>query len=202
MSPATHLFASWLVAAKTTNNLRDCRLVALSGILPDADGVGILVDFWKQIVTGNERFFFYQKYHHLLLHGWFGALVIAFLLTMFARQRLRVFALSIFLVHLHLLCDFVGSRGPSAEDIWPIFYLAPFSTDWMWTWKHQLALDAWPNRIFSVVLFGFCIHVGIKKGYSFIAVFNRRIDEIFVSILRKWKAKLRGNSYSIDSVTS
>jgi len=38
MSPETHLLASWIVAAKTTDNPRDCRLVTLAGILPNGDG--------------------------------------------------------------------------------------------------------------------------------------------------------------------
>ena len=44
MLPVTHLMASWVVAAKATRNLRDCRLVALGGILPDLDGLPGLVD--------------------------------------------------------------------------------------------------------------------------------------------------------------
>jgi inner membrane protein len=44
VSPESHLLASWIIAAKTTDNLRDCRLVTLAGILPDADGLGLIVD--------------------------------------------------------------------------------------------------------------------------------------------------------------
>ena len=44
MSPETHLLASWIIAAKTTDNPRDCRLVTLAGILPDLDGLGLIVD--------------------------------------------------------------------------------------------------------------------------------------------------------------
>jgi inner membrane protein len=44
VSPETHLLASWIIAAKTTDNARDCRLVALAGILPDADGLGLIAD--------------------------------------------------------------------------------------------------------------------------------------------------------------
>jgi inner membrane protein len=46
MSPETHLFASWIIATKTTRNLRDSRLVTLAGILPDADGLGLIVDMF------------------------------------------------------------------------------------------------------------------------------------------------------------
>jgi len=40
VNPETHLPASWVIGAKATDNERDCRLVALAGILPDADGPG------------------------------------------------------------------------------------------------------------------------------------------------------------------
>jgi hypothetical protein len=58
MSPATHLFASWLIAARNTTNRRDCRLVALAGILPDVDGLGLLIDFGARAM-GNEQTAFY-----------------------------------------------------------------------------------------------------------------------------------------------
>jgi len=44
MSPETHLLASWIIAVKTTDNRRDCRLVALAGLLPELDGLGVLAD--------------------------------------------------------------------------------------------------------------------------------------------------------------
>ena len=76
MSPETHLFASWLIAAKTTRNLRDCRLVTLAGILPDADGLGLVVD-WITNARGGVQTALYPEYHHFLLHGAFGAVLIA-----------------------------------------------------------------------------------------------------------------------------
>jgi hypothetical protein len=190
MSPVTHLFASWLIAANTTDNLRDRRLVTLSGLLPDLDGAGIVADFAKQMLQGGDDFYYYQRYHHSLLHGIFGAVVISMVLACFARKRLCVAALSFLLVHLHFLCDLVGSRGPSASDIWPIFYLAPFSGRWTLYWTHQWALDAWPNKLISVVLFALCICVATRTGDSFVGVFNRRLDVILVAVLRKWRYAL------------
>lgn len=189
MSPVTHLFMSWLVAAKTTDNLRDRRLVTLSGLLPDLDGAGIIVDFAKQAVHGGDDFFFYQKFHHYWLHGLFGAVVIAGSLACFARNRRRVAIVSLLLVHLHLLCDLLGSRGPSPEDIWPIFYLGPLSRHWMWFWKYQWPLDAWPNRVLSILLFSWCLKFPISCGDSVVGVFNRRVDAVFVSVLQGWWKK-------------
>jgi len=189
MSPVTHLFASWLIAAKTTNDPRDCRLVTWAGILPDADGFGLWLDLGARAM-GNDQTWFYGRYHHYLLHGWLGGLLITALLTCFARQRARVAILCLVVFHLHLLCDLVGSRGPSPEDLWPIFYFGPFSKDPMWLWKGQWPLDAWPNRLLSVVLFLWGLCLAVRRGHSFVGVFNRRIAAVFVEVLRGWKDAL------------
>jgi len=190
MSPETHLLASWIIAAKTTKNLRDCRLVTLAGILPDADGLGLLVDVANQAL-GRRPTFYYQNYHHFLLHGALGGVLIAAVLAGFARQRWRVAWLALLVFHLHLLCDFVGSRGPSPTDLWPIYYLGPFTLNsWCWYWKGQWQLDGWQNRYLSVALFFWALWLATELGHSFVGVFNRRADEIFVGVLRKWRCSI------------
>jgi len=70
------LLARSLIAANATDNPRDCRLVALAGILPDADGLGVVVD----IITsaGSDRATqLYAQYHHYLFHGVFGAVLVS-----------------------------------------------------------------------------------------------------------------------------
>lgn len=191
MSPVTHLLASWVVAAKTTNHPRDCRLVTLAGIAPDLDGLGLLVDMARNAFTGSERFPLYQHYHHYLLHGITGGLLIAVLLAAFARRRWRVLLLALVVFHLHLLCDFVGSRGPSPDDLWPIFYLGPFDKDPMWMWKGQWRLDGWQNQVISVGLFAWAMVLAVRSGNSVVGVFNRRFDAHFVRVLREWTGKLR-----------
>src|ERR1051326_6325415 len=189
MSPVTHLLASWAIAAKTTNNPRDCRLVTLAGILPDADGVGLVAD----IVTpwlGLKPTHYYIRYHHYLLHGAFGAAVIALLMTAFAQKRWRVAFLSLVTFHLHLLCDLVGSRGPSPEDLWPIFYFGPFYKDPMWLWHGQWRLDAWRNRFLTVGLFGTALWMAPRLGFSVAGVFSPRGDDVLVPVLIKWRVGL------------
>ena len=149
MNPETHLLASWVIGAKTTDNERDCRLVALAGILPDADGLGLIVDAATRAV-GATKTFLYEHYHHYLLHGFLGCILITMLVTLFAKRKWRVMLLAVLVFHLHLLCDFVGSRGPDPVDLWPIFYFGPFDKNPMWIWKGQLPLDAWPNRLLTV----------------------------------------------------
>ena len=188
MNPETHLLASWIIAAKATDNARDCRLVALAGILPDVDGLGVVLDLAKQAFGGRNTFYYYGRYHHYLLHGAFGAILIALLLACFAQRKWRVGLLALLVFHLHLLCDFVGSRGPDKFDLWPIFYFGPFDKDPMWIWKNQWPLDGWFNRVLTLFLFGWALWLAVPRGYSFVGVFSRRLDQVFVSVLRKWHA--------------
>ena len=178
---------SWVIAAKTTDNPRDCRLVTLAGILPDLDGLGLIPDVVTRAL-GYRGTMYYEHYHHFLLHGIYGGVAIAVLLACFARHRWRVLLLALLVFHLHLLCDIAGSRGPEPEDLWPIFYDGPFNKNWMWLWKGQWPLDAWRNRILSAVLFVWSLQIAVQRGYSFVGVFNRRLDEKFVAVLRQWTA--------------
>jgi len=185
MSPVTHLFASWLIAAKTTNHPCDCRLVTLAGVLPDLDGLGLLVDLANQAL-GREETWYYGRYHHFLLHGILGGVALAGVLALLARQRFRVALLALAVFHLHLLCDLVGSRGPSLHDLWAIHYLAPWQNNPMWVWAGQWPLDGWPNRLISVALLGGCLTLAVRLGHSVVGVFNRRVDAVVVQVLQRW----------------
>jgi len=189
MSPLTHLFASWVIAAKATNSPRDCRLVALAGILPDADGLGLVLDIAGRALDGKQTSL-YQQYHHYLLHGAFGAVLITMLLTCFARQPWRVALLTPIVFHLHLFCDLIGSRGPSPEDLWPVFYFGPFDKDLMWIWKGQWRLDSWQNKLVFLALFVWAFKLALVLGVSVVGVFNRRADAAVVSVLRNWQKSL------------
>ncbi|HTL59099.1 MAG TPA: metal-dependent hydrolase [Candidatus Limnocylindrales bacterium] len=190
MNPETHLLASWVIGAKTTDNARDCRLIALAGISPDADGLGLIIDVISRALGGG-KISYYQHYHHYLLHGLFGGILITTLLIFFAHRKWRVAVLSLLVFHLHLFCDLIGSRGPDPVDLWPIFYVGPFSKESMWIWKAQLPLDAWPFRVLTVSLFAWAVCLAVQLGYSFVGVFSRRLDRIFVAVLRKWRANLK-----------
>ncbi len=87
MSPLAHFIGSWLVAVATTDNPRDRKLVTFAGVLPDADGFGVVVDVVGSVISGKENtFHYYQQYHHILLHGWPGALVVSLLLMCFTQK--------------------------------------------------------------------------------------------------------------------
>ena len=56
----------------------------------------------------------------------------------------------------------------------------------MWIWKGQWPLDAWRNRLFTLALFLSALWLALPRGYSYVGVFNRRLDDVFVGVLRKW----------------
>lgn len=104
---------------------RDRALATWCGVLPDLDGLGVLLDGANRFL-GRGGSWYYGEYHHAVLHGVFAAVAIPMALSFFAVNRLRMFAVGVLAAHLHFLCDIVGSRGPAADDLWPLPYLAPF----------------------------------------------------------------------------
>lgn len=197
MHPVTHLFASWLVGAGTTGNHRDCRLVALAGIFPDADGLPIVVDLVNK-AFGRPETHYYLQFHHTLLHGIFGGLLLAGILACFARQRLRVLLLALAVFHLHLLCDLVGSRGPDPLDLWGVSYLAPFAAEPQLSWQGQWRLDGLTNILISLVLIVLALVLAVRRGDSPVGVISRRADGIFVRTLRRWVGSDRARAPRAD----
>jgi hypothetical protein len=110
-------------------------------------------------------------------------------LSIFAVKRLRMFVLGLVAVHLHLLCDIVGSRGPGADDFWPLPYLAPFSERGTIQWPGQWPLNAWPNIVFTVLLAFYVLFRSVRSGYSPVGVFSTGADCVFVRAIRtRWQA--------------
>lgn len=189
MSPITHLLASWVVGAYGTRNQKDCRLVAVAGLLPDADGLGMGIDIANGLL-GRPDSLYYAVYHHYLFHGIFGAVLFSIILGFFAREKLRVVLLALLAFHLHLLCDLIGSRGPALTDLWPIYYLGPLTKNPMWIWKGQWALEAWQNRVLGTGLLFWCMWLATQRGHSVVEVFNAKADAAVVKVLRQWRERL------------
>lgn len=192
MSPITHFLASWSLADALRLRARDRALATWCGVLPDADGLGVLVDGVNRLLgrAGSE---FYGEYHHAVLHGVFAAVAIPLILSFFAAKRLRMFAVGVLAAHFHFLCDVVGSRGPSPEDLWPLPYLAPLSQRLTIQWSGQWPLDAWPNLVFTLLLIAYAFFRAIGAGYSPVGVFGARADRVFVETVRnRWTRFTRG----------
>jgi membrane-bound metal-dependent hydrolase YbcI (DUF457 family) len=190
MNPITHFLASWTLADNGIGDARDRSLVTWAGVLPDLDGLGAVIDIGRGLIGQTSSS--YGDYHHRLLHGLPGAIAIPAVLSIWGTRRRRVFAFGFLAVHLHLLCDLVGSRGPDPGDIWPLWYLAPLS-DWpVLLWSRQWPLNAWPNILFTLLLVTYALWAAVTKGHSPVGVFSRSADVSVAATLRsRWQRMRR-----------
>ena len=186
MNPITHFLVGWEIAHAAENTARDRALIALAGVFPDTDGLGVIVDS-ANVALGRPATFFYTDYHHVLLHGVLGAGVVALACLAAARRRINTVFWAIVAFHAHLLCDLAGSRGPDPNDFWSIRYLAPFSERLAFTWSHQWPLNGWPNVVLTVFLLGVLFVRANTKGYSPLQIVSSKVDRTFVATVRaRW----------------
>ena len=191
MSPITRFLASWSLNEALRLRARDLALATWCGVLPDADGLGVLADGVNRLL-GRPNSWYYGQFHHALLHNILAAVAIPLVLSIFAANRLRMFLLGLVAVYLHLLCDVVGSHGAGADDFWPLSYLAPFSEHGTIQWPGQWPLNAWPNIVVTVLLIFYVLFRSVRSGYSPVSVFSTGADRAFVRAVRnRWRAFAR-----------
>lgn len=167
MNPLVHAELSWL-SAQALAARRDRILVTCAGLAPDLDGLTLL---------GGEDL--YGRYHHVLFHGYVGALVTAALCAALARRRWAVGALALVAFHLHLLCDLAGS-GPD----WPIWYFWPTS-DRLVSWSGQWDLASWQNAAIALAATLLCLGCALPLGRTAVEVLSLRADAEVVRTLRR-----------------
>lgn len=188
MSPITHFLAGWVILERTQATPRDKALVALAGIAPDLDGLGIVVDFATRVFGWPETNY-YQEFHRMYGHGLPAVLVISVVAALLGAQPLRVALGTFAAVHLHFLCDLVGSRGNGPDDIWGIYYLAPVSLQPHFAWAGQWPLVGWQNMAITAVLLGIVFWRATNTGYTPLLVVSPRADAELVGTLRKWRGR-------------
>ena len=184
MSPGAHLLASWILADRFEPDQRGRRLIAIAGVIPDIDGMGILVD-----ALNRDRTEYYATYHHLLAHNLlFGLLFSGLAAALVKKDKARVFLLSLLAFHLHLVFDVMGSRGPDGFQ-WPIHYFYPFAAHVEWIWSGQWLLNGWQNLSILAALFLWAVCLSAKKHRSFIEVISPSLyRQIFLAIEKRWPA--------------
>lgn len=187
MSPISHFLASWVVADTMLEDDRDKMLVAFAGILPDLDSLGVVCDFASPALGGPETQF-YSTFHHFLFHGAPGVLLLSALLAWKGIAKKKVFWWSFLVAHLHVFCDFVGSRGPTdtIEDLWPLYYFGPFSREYgHLLWEGQWKLNGWQNVSFTVALLVWVFYAAWRYDSSPFRPILPRVHKGFVTALRQ-----------------
>jgi hypothetical protein len=178
--------AGWVGFESCLRNPRDRLIVCLAGLAPDLDGVGIVIDLAGKLLGGPESNF-YQEWHRLYGHGITAAMVFAFLAALLAHDRLRVAIAALLNVHLHFLCDLLGSRGSTPDDLWGLYYLGPWDVTHEIVWRGQWQLVGWQNMLISATLMAILLERASRKGYSPVGLVSPRADRVFVEILRRWR---------------
>lgn len=183
MSPITHLLASWALAEASVKDRRKRIHIALAGVAPDLDGLGVVIDIANRFLGRPESEWFATQ-HHWLLHGVFGGILAVVVSGLLGMRDWRVLLLVFASFHLHLLCDLVGSRGPSPGDVWPIHYLGPFSRELTASWGHQWALNAWQNMLITASLIVWMLYRGVTCGTTVVSLLSEHADLAVVQTLR------------------
>jgi len=197
MSPVTHFFAGWLLAAATPLRRREKAVVVAAGVAPDLDGLGII----PELLTRNSShpLLWFSEYHHSLHTLAFALAVSLAVWALSARSysaggpgaqdrdlqsRPWITAMLAFLsFHLHLLCDLAGSRGPDGYN-WPIPYLKPFSNSLQLTWHCQWALNGWQNIVITLILLLMTLWIAVRHASSPLELISERETTRLVAVLR------------------
>lgn len=182
MNPITHFLLGWGVATVTELDKRERALVTVAGIAPDFDGLGIVAE--KLTLDSSRPLLWWTEYHHLLGHNLTFAFVCCVAAFLLAKQKIKTALLAFFSIHLHLLGDLAGARGPEGEQ-WPIPYFWPLSEKVQMVWQHQWALNAWPNFLITILGLTLLFRVAAKQGHSPLEFFSARADRSFVQTVRQ-----------------
>ena len=185
MSPVTHLLLGWLIAESAPLARRERAVVAIAGIAPDVDGLGLLIDLvTKRTAHATD---YWSEWHHVIGHNLPAAVlmagVAAAVATGGAARRGLVAGLAGAAFVLHLVCDLAGSRGPDGHQ-YPIAWGWPFTSATV-TWDGQWALNAWQNLVVTLMALAVTLALAWRRGRSPLEIISLRADAAFVGTLRQ-----------------
>ena len=167
MNPIVHAELSWLTGVRLASR-RDRLLVTLAGVVPDADGLTLLL--------GEEP---YSRWHHVVTHGLVAAVACSLLCGLVAERKVAVGALAFLAFHLHLLCDLAGS-GPG----WPLTYLWPFTREEL-SWSGQWDLASWQNTGLGLTVTLLVLACAVWFDRTIVELFSLKADRAVVTTVRK-----------------
>ena len=179
MAPVAHLLLSWLSTIELVENRRERVLITLSGIAPDIDGAGVIIDK----ITGTTNYYF--EYHHVVGHNVFAGIFLSVLVYLLSvKQRSLAAILAFGVVQLHVLCDLIGSKGPDGYN-WPICYLYPISETLKLSWSGQWQLNAWQNLVIAALAFSACIFYVHTRAITVFELCGQKLDAAAVGLYKR-----------------
>lgn len=181
MNPITHFLVGWVVANSADLNRKERAAVAISGVIPDIDSVGIIAE--KLTLHSDRPHLWWSHYHHVLAHNLGFGLLAALIIFILSNKKITTTSLALLSFHLHLFGDILGGRGPDSYQ-WPVPYLLPFSNVWEIYWQGQWAINAWQNFLITGIALIITFFLAWKRGFSLIEIFSTTADRAFVETLR------------------
>ena len=161
----THVLSGWCLANVLPLNSRERFLCIAAASAADVDGLGLL---W----SGSA----FLEYHHVIGHNLTFGVLLALGLSFFFQRRVLAFFLCLFLFHLHLLLDLLGSgEGWTISYFWP-FRAQTFSLAWSWDF------DAWQNYLCLGLLLLWTARILVKHQRSPLEYFWPYADRLFVRL--------------------
>lgn len=181
MNPITHFLVGWVVANSSDLNQRERTAVTISGIIPDVDAAGIIVE--KLTFSSDKQLLWWTDYHHVITHNIGFCILVSLIVFALSKKRWTAMGLAALSFHLHLLGDILGAKGPEGYQ-WPIPYLLPFSNSLQVVWAGQWAINAWPNIVITSAFLILSFYLAWKRGFSFIGIISASADKTFIETLR------------------
>jgi len=175
MSPGQHFIISWVTANTVSLDRKSRIFITLSGLIPDVDGIGYIVDRVAAYLGSSTTY--YEDFHHIYTHNLLTGLVFAIMCSIICGRRMVVFWLSLLAFHLHLLCDIAGARGPDGYQ-WPIPYFSPFLPDIQLVWSGQWELSSWINSAFGISFFIIALITARYRHVTFFELFSLRFEKL------------------------
>jgi len=162
----THALVGWVLGNTVRLNPRERFFCLAAGVLPDVDGLGILVS--------QEL---YWNLHHRVGHNVFFFALVAGVAAAMSSHRLAVFGICLLTGALHFAADFVGS-GPEwlLHPWWPI-------SDAGYEWERAWPLFSWQNIGTFFVLFAITLAIARWKGRTPLERVMPSLDAKFVKLL-------------------
>ncbi len=181
MNVLSHALLGWSAATVPPSLSRaDRAWIVAASVASDLDGIGL---FAELVTRDSDRpLFWWSEYHHVLGHNLLFALVLGALAWLFTRKA-AVSLLAVAMVHLHVACDLIGSRGPDGYQ-WPIPYFWPLSDTPAFTVPWQWQLNAWPNVVIGIALLAYTFWFAWRTGKSPLELVSLRANSAFVLTLR------------------
>jgi len=178
MAPQQHLVLSWVLSNLNYDKRRDRIVTTICGIIPDVDGLGVIVDK----ILGDGSYNYYFLWHHKAGHNILGLLVIGIITYFICKRRILPVFVGIITYLTHIFFDLIGSGGPDGS-IWPMSPFWPFSQyeisiSWQWS------LNDWKNTLITAIFIVIMIVIACKKKRSFLEVFSQRFDRYCINAVK------------------